>query len=166
MRPSERSGDVACQRVVFLATERQGQGAYHIQSAERAHYVRDHGLDLLFTAHIGQGTVCPAPSSSNFTCCDPQNGFVCRDVVERDIKAVRGETESDRPANALAGAGHESNAFCYCHCLLWRRENWSVCGAKSGAKRNMDGECYPSCQLAEFISLEMVHITSGRQCEP
>lgn len=87
----------------------------HIESAEYAYYVRDHGLDLFFIAHVGQDAMYTAASRSDFFCCNPQHCLLGREVIERDIVAVRGETESDRVANALGGTSHEGDTLRYRH---------------------------------------------------
>jgi len=95
-------------------------GTYHIESTELTYYVRNHGLDLFLTAHIGQDAMYTAPSRSDFFCCDSQRCLLGREVIERDIVAVRGETESDGVAHALARTSHESDTLRYRH-ITWRK---------------------------------------------
>jgi hypothetical protein len=54
-----------------------------------------------------------APSRSDFFCCNSQRCLSGKEVIECDIVAVHGETESDGVAHALARTSHESDTLRY-----------------------------------------------------
>ena len=109
---------------------------HDVQPSEMVCSLADHALDVGRGGHVGGNHECAPPSVLDLPTYTFKARMGGRQVVERDVKAILGETQRDCASDATRGASDDSNP-------AGKRHGWQAVkvqgSAKTGTRRDAQG---------------------------